>query len=165
MKKPELSLRRYSQNDEALITKWFHLPHVKKWFKDLDDWLSELQNENKAYSFIEHFIAEVQGIPIGFGQYADVKLAAAIGGVDIAGEIGECYGIDYFIGETKYLRQGYGKELVELLIGEVSRKEGAKRVIADPDAENLISIQLLLSLGFSYVESEGIYEKRFNCLK
>jgi len=160
MMDPVLKLREFEDGDIPLFTKWLSLAHVARWFEHPDDWLEEIRNVTGEFGFIEHFIAELDGVPIGFGQVCDASIAQSYGGETVSGEEGETYGIDFFIGETAYLGRGHGKELVRLLAEAAERNPSARRVTADPSPHNTASIRTLLSQGFSPCsEEEGVYER------
>lgn len=62
---------------------------------------------------------------------------------------GVLFSIDYLIGEPKYLRKGYGQEMVRLL-GEMLTGLGATRVVIQPDKENAASRKVLEANGYTY---------------
>jgi len=47
------------------------LEHAKPWFESPEDWVFEFNNRYGEFAFINHFIAESAGCPIGFCQYYD----------------------------------------------------------------------------------------------
>lgn len=65
----ELSLRQLYHGDIALFEKWLYMPHVAKWYHDPLDWIDEVKKRNDEFSFLHHFLVELDGELIGFCQY------------------------------------------------------------------------------------------------
>jgi RimJ/RimL family protein N-acetyltransferase len=148
-----IALRPFEDADAALLQKWLYSPHVAKWYKYPGHWLREIRRRHGEFSFITHFIAVFDGVPIGFCQYYDTHFAQEHEVWNDEPQIsqvkGEIYSIDYLIGEAAYLRKGYGKTIVGLLCEEV-RGVGAKRIIADPEPGNAASSKTLEANGFTH---------------
>jgi RimJ/RimL family protein N-acetyltransferase len=146
-------LRPFEDSDVSLLEKWLYVPHVAKWYKHPDHWLEEIHGRHSDFSFITHFIVVANGTPIGFCQYYDTHFAQEHevwnDEPHISQKKGEIYSIDYLIGEPAFLHKGYGKEIVRLLCKEV-RKTGAKRIIVDPENDNLASNKILEANGFTH---------------
>ena len=70
-----MNLRSFQDTDIALMERWLYTPHVAKWCKHPDHWLRELRERHGEFSFLTHFVAEHEGIPIGFCQYYDTFFA------------------------------------------------------------------------------------------
>ncbi len=60
----------------------------------------------------------------------------------------QAYELSYLLGEEYVLGKGLGKTIIRMLIEEV-RKRGGRLVIADPGEENIPSICVLISNGFT----------------
>lgn len=158
MQMKEITLRPLTDADVSTVKTWLYLPHVAAWYHDPEDWLQEIESRNGAYSFLRHFIVEAAGKPIGFCQYYDYRL----GGEDWHGDtdIDGAYSIDYLIGDTAYLKKGYGKAVVQALITKVRACEDAKRIIVQPELQNDASCRTLLSCGFALDEANGFFTMR-----
>ncbi len=146
----ELNIRPLEDHDLPLMQKWLAMPHVAKWYEHPDHWLHEIESRHSEFAFITHLIAEVDAVPIGFCQYYDCYYTRHL--EDWGREIpapGEIFSIDYLIGESKYLRQGYAKKMVLQML-DMIHKAGAKQVIVDPDENNTASNRLLESCGFAH---------------
>lgn len=148
-----LVLRPFFEGDIDLMKRWLKEPHVAKWYEHPEHWLRELSERRGAFSFITHFIAEYEGVPIGFCQYYDTHFAQEHEvwneEWNIAGRQGEIFSVDYLIGEPEYLRRGFGSQMIALLLKKL-RKTGAKTVIVEPEKENTASGRALESAGFQY---------------
>lgn len=157
-----LVLRTIKNEDVVIVKKWLEKEHVAKWFGDVSEWLYEIEHRKDEFNFIQHFIAEKDGIAVGFCQYYDWKKA-----FEEDNEPDGTYGIDYMIGEEQFLRKGLGKELVKLICDKVIEdKPNAIQLIADPTIEekniNTTSIKVLESNGFKYDTIATVYKKQLS---
>jgi RimJ/RimL family protein N-acetyltransferase len=156
-----MTLRPFLDTDIALMEKWLVVPHVARWYLHPDHWLHELYNRKGEFSFITHFIVEIESIPIGFCQYYDCYFAQAHEVWNdtwhISKQKGVIYSLDYLIGEVEYLHRGFGKEILFQLL-EKLRDIGAKTIIVQPEKENISSCRLLESCGFNFNGDEYVFE-------
>ena len=154
-------IRPLFESDIALMRRWLYLPHVAEWYKHPEHWLNELKERRGEFSFLSHFIIEFEGIPIGFCQYYDCFFAQEhevwSDNLNVGERQGENFSLDYLIGEPEYLRRGHGGQAVRLL-SEKIRRLGAKRIIAEPEPENLASCRVLESCGFVRDGAEYVLE-------
>lgn len=151
----ELILRKFLDSDIPLYKNWLYLPHVAAWYHDPQDWLYEVENRNTEYTWLHHFIAEVDGKPIGFCQYYAYCNSGETwhGNTEVRGT----YSIDYMIGDASYLNRGFGKRIVIQLIQQIRTHENAERIIVQPEVENKASCNTLLSCGFVFDRENGIF--------
>ena len=145
----QLMLRPLWDADTILLEKWLRMPHVAKWYEHPDEWIHEINNRRGEFSFVKHFIAEVDGVAIGFCQFYDCYIGQQHEDWYTAEEAGVTFGIDYLIGEPDYLHKGYGREIVRKL-NEMLFHLGAKRVLVMPDKENASSCKVLEANGYTY---------------
>ena len=147
----QLTLRPLIDNDIALMERWLYAPHVAKWYKHPDHWLNELRERRGEFSFLTHFIAEFEDVPIGFCQYYDCFYAQQHEVWNDQWHVGDGQGkifsIDYLIGEPDYLRRGFGKEMIAQML-VMLRNAGAKTVIVEPEKDNTASNRALEANGF-----------------
>ena len=150
----ELMLRPFFDGDVPLMERWLRAGHVAPWYTQPDEWLREIRGRREEFAFIAHLIAEVDGKPVGFGQYYDCFDAREMEDWYSVSAANETFSIDYLVGEPEYLARGFGKAIIEKLLTAL-RDRGAKRVIVQPDEANEISRRALLSAGFAY--HDGIF--------
>lgn len=149
-----ISLRKMVPDDLPIFKKWLFSPHVSKWYHHPSDWIDEIEKQDGDFSWIHHFIVELEGKPIGFCQYyACIDSDELWEGYTAKGGT---YSIDYMIGEAAYLHKGIGKQIVKELIRRIRRHGDAKRIVAQPEPENSASCGLLLSCGF-ILDANSIY--------
>lgn len=148
-------LRELCDADIPLFKKWLYTSHIAAWYHDPLDWIEEVEKRNDEFSFLQHFIVETENRSIGFCQLYEYHHSGEDwhGNTDVDGT----YSIDYLIGDTDYLRKGYGTAIVKALIEKIRMENNAKRIIVQPEAENKASCNTLLSCGFSFDTSNEIY--------
>lgn len=145
--KDQLIIRPLFDDDIALLKRWLYQPHVASWYEKPEDWLHEVRNRHGEFSFIKHFIAEIDGTPIGFCQYYNSYFEHEPDACPKHEKIGEVYSIDYLIGEPEYLHKGYGKEMLRILTSMVSSLN-VKKIIVAPEDENTASKRVLEANGY-----------------
>ena len=155
----KLSLRPVDDSDIGLLTEWLHKDYILKWYHDADDWLLEINGRNGDFLWIHHFIVMDGLTPVGFCQYYDCFDANSIEDWYDVAERGDTYSIDYLIGEESYLGKGFGKEIIRLVTDIVRTKENGKKIIVQPDKENLSSNHVLLANGYTYDDAHEYYVK------
>jgi RimJ/RimL family protein N-acetyltransferase len=150
-----LNLRPVQDADVDLLKIWLYKEHILKWYHDTDDWLKEIKERNGEFSFLHHFIVNKEDKPIGFCQYYDCFDAKELWySVESRGKI---FSIDYLIGEENFLRKGFGKQIIKLLIDEISKENESFEIIVQPELENTASNKTLLANGFIYDENNQYY--------
>ena len=151
-------LREMTIDDLALFKKWLYLPHVATWYHEPLDWIEEVEKQNDEYCWLHHFIVEDNGKPIGFCQYyACQDSGESWGGYT---KLGGTYSVDYLIGNENYLKKGFGRQILQALIDKVKSHSDAKRIVVEPEPENMASCGLLVACGFDFDQNSGIYIKK-----
>jgi len=159
----KLTLKPVEDSDIRQIEIWLNTPHVKKWFEIpeqgvyLTDWLNEVIQRNGEYSWINYFILQSEGQPIGFALYYDCWDAQEEW-YNIPAK-GETYSIDYLIGDAHNTGKGYGKEMIRLLINKIKQNTTAKSIIVQPDNKNDASCGVLLANGFIFDKEKNYFIK------
>lgn len=155
----QLILRPLWEADMVLLKQWLYLPHVAKWYSNPEQWLYEICNRHGEFSFITHFIAEVDGVAIGLCQYYDCYYGQHHEAWYAIASPGVMFSIDYLIGEPEYLQKGYGKQMLRRLEQRLLLL-GAKRVVVQPDKENISSRKMLAAHG--YTDNGEYFAKEFD---
>jgi RimJ/RimL family protein N-acetyltransferase len=155
MKETDLKLRKVLDADLKTIEKWLNKEYILKWYNDPKEWLTEIRKRQDEFIFIHHYIATKNNMPIGFCQYYDCFYAKE-DWYKVEKE-GTIFSIDYLIGEEKYLHKGYGKQMIFLLKNEIKLNSNAKKIIVQPDVDNIQSNKLLEATGFLYDENQKYY--------
>ena len=152
-----IQLRTMDKTDLPRYKSWMQAPHVTPWFTHPLAWIEEVEQQDGAFRWIHHFIAEHDAVPVGFCQYYACQDSDELWEGYTA--LGGSYSIDYLIGQPEFLRKGYCSQMVAALLQKISLHPDAKRVVVQPDTENTASQALLLSCGFKLDLKTGIYLK------
>ncbi|MDO4493421.1 MAG: GNAT family N-acetyltransferase [Clostridia bacterium] len=154
---PMIRLRPMVRGDLALFEHWLSAPHVQKWYGDPAAWLYEAAEMDGLYGWIVRFIAERDGVPVGFCQY----YACCDSGEDWAHytRLGGSYSVDYLIGDAADLNKGYGKQMLAALEREIGKLPGARRIVVRPEPLNTASRALLRSAGYALDTATDIFVK------
>lgn len=118
----KITIRELINEDILLFKKWLYLPHIAKWYTSPLDWIEEIEARNSDFCWINHFIVLCDSNLISFCQYYEFCNSGKIWNSDV--EIDGTYSIDYMIGESDYLKKGFGKLIISassLFIKLVSR--------------------------------------------
>lgn len=151
-----MKIRLFQKNDLELMYLWLNKAHIKKYFGDPDEWITEISNNINA-DWIKYFIIEIDS-PIGFAQYYETDKAPQ--GLWSEEPI-DTVGIDYLIGDEDILNKGFGTEIIKLLLNELKKRNKYDFVIADPTIENIPSIKVLQKNGFSLMPN-GLYQLKIS---
>jgi len=151
-----LRLRRFEQVDISLFKSWLYKEYIKIWYEEPEEWLKEVSS--KEFSWVQHYIVEINGNAIGFCQYYEYVKGNETWHCNI--DIEGTYSIDYLIGEENYLGKGIGKEMVKNLSELVFKETDAKRIIVQPENDNQASSNTLLSAGYKYDDNNKLYIRR-----
>ena len=152
----QLSIRLLEDTDIPLVKAWLYKDHVRKWYGDPCEWLEEIYDRKGRYDWIKHCIIEFKAEPIGFCQYYDCSKSG--NGYSWDNEPQGTFGIDYCIGEERYLGQGLACYIIKLIGQQVLRNEIAIQLIADPVLENSNSIRALEKNGYVFCAATGLYK-------
>ncbi|MHD0318258.1 GNAT family N-acetyltransferase [Fusobacterium sp. THCT1E2] len=124
----KLLLQQFYNEDIRLFEKWLYMPHVAKWYHNPLDWIDEVKKRNTEFSFLHHFIIELEGKLIGFCQYYEYCHSDEDWHGNTA--LNNTYSIDYLIGDTEYLGKGYGTVIVKALIEKIKMHNNTNRIIS-----------------------------------
>ncbi len=154
-KRSEITFRPILDKDIPLVEKWIYQEHVLKWYHEPEEWVREMKERNGEFSFLNHFIVYDEDKPFAFCQYYDCFDAQE--DWYTVDSIGHTYSIDYLIGDEMYLGKGYGKLIIAALMEKISNHKNAKRIVAQPEKENIPSCKSLESNGFLYDNENQYY--------
>ncbi len=155
-----ITLRPVADADVALIALWLAEAYILKWYHDADAWLTEINARHSGFAWIHHHIVMHDKTPIGFCQYYDCFDAQSLEDWYCVKQRGETFSIDYLIGERRYLKKGYGKQIVCQLTQLIKTQEKAAiQIIAQPEPENFASVHVLLANGYTYDSKANYYCK------
>lgn len=150
-----LTLRPVEDRDLSQLEIWLNKEYIMKWYHDAGEWLNEIKERNGSFSFLNHFIVLNDDKPVGFCQFYDC-FDAQEEWYSIT-QPNEIFSIDYLIGEENFLRKGYGKRIVKLLMNEIDKRNPEAEIVVQPEDENIASCKALLANGFVYDSEKEYY--------
>lgn len=136
------------REDFPLLAKWLAEPHIAKWWGEADE---ELESIAESMTSIETrpMIVELEGRPIAYLQYYDPHLEE---GHPYQDQPKGTLGIDISIGPPDLVGIGHGSAIIRQFVADLFAG-GAKRIVIDPDPENLAAIRAYEKAGFRFVDT------------
>lgn len=140
-----INFRLMQTSDINQVYNWTQESHVKTWWTDPEDWSEFRQKfENKLKSLYRGcFIIYVRNKPVGYIQYYVANKFS-----EWSEQPNGTYGMDLFIGDFNYIGKGYGTEIVKQFVKEIFKNLEAKRVIINPDINNIAAVRAYEKAGF-----------------
>lgn len=152
----DITFKPLSETDFPLLLKWLETPHVKVWWDREVKWTPALiqekfgdyvkggKLENGVSKTIHAYIICADDKPIGYIQMYNAYDFARSN--PLAGLPESLVGIDVFIGEENYLKQGIGsKAIIQFL---EKHADSYTHVFADPESTNITAIRAYEKAGF-----------------
>lgn len=135
----------------ALIHTWFNEPHVKS-FYSLRTWtIDEVRQKLTPYiqgvGGMECYIISIDKTPVGYIQCYPVKEHPWDNQNLVEEVIQNSAGMDFFIGEKKFIGKGLGYQILEAFLKNYIWTR-YKYCLVDPDIRNDISLRLFKKCGF-----------------
>lgn len=159
----EIVFQPLTKKDFPLICDWFNLPHVQK-FYSLRDWTLEevekkltpyLDVHSKIHPYLVSIAKNTNGFtsskitPFAYIQYSRV-FDFPWPNQDFDQEtIDNGIGIDLFIGEEKFMKQGLGIQMVESFF-KLPEVKNYTRIVVDPRIDNLRAYSFFQKVGFNF---------------
>ena len=128
--------------DLPQIKRWLAQPHVREWWGDPDEQY-RLVSVDLDEPAMDQFIVAAEGADFGYLQCYDLTAWNSGFGTQPKGT----RGIDLFIGESDMIARGHGSALVRAFVEE-RLKNGAPRIVTDPDPANGRAVRAYEKAGF-----------------
>jgi aminoglycoside 6'-N-acetyltransferase len=139
------AFRGMSRVDLPMIRRWLQTPEVVRWWGDPDEQY-ELVSSDLDHPDMDQFIVSLDGRPFAYIQC--YRLSTWNQG--FGDHPKETRGIDQFIGEPDLLARGHGGKFIRQFVDECF-KNGAPRVVTDPDPVNMRAVRAYEKAGFERV--------------
>lgn len=147
-----------TENDLPLLFTWFQKPHIKKWYARGEEYTFDMIKKKYLSRIIDsesipNFIIFADDTPIGYIQFYCVKDYFPDGVTDYSHPLFDSYkpseiaGVDLFIAEENYLKNGYATLALTEFIKNYIRKRFAL-LIADPLKSNKNAVQFFMKNKF-----------------
>lgn len=165
-KKNSITFRKMNDilDDYKLLEKWLSDPAVLEFYEgrdnpfNLDKVMEKFAHRTRGESDVTPCIVEYDGQAIGYIQYykVDAEEYKVSDKIDMEKYLNP-FGMDLFIGETRYLNMGIGTHLVKGMIHYLIENEKADGIFIDPQTNNKRAIKCYEKSGF---EAITVIEKR-----
>lgn len=162
----KISIKKLQIDDLPVIHRWFNMPHVQE-FYSLRNWSEEeVLKKLKPYIAgeipVNPFIVYVDNKPIAYVQYYRVADFPWPNQDLTDSFIQQCAGMDFFIGESEFLRKGYGIKIVNQFLEQMIWPHFTSMMV-DPAVENKAAILFYKKLGFKdykIIQSENALQQK-----
>jgi aminoglycoside 6'-N-acetyltransferase len=153
-----LSFRALGRGDFPLLSQWLSAPHVQNWWREEFDAGAVEARYGPVVDGTDQtecFLAESQGVPIGFvqryrlGDNPEWERTLAVAGTWNNGA-----GIDYFIGPELLIGRGLGPQIIDRFVSTTwSRYPEIDAIVVNVSPDNRRSWRALEKCGFTRVWS------------
>lgn len=158
IEKGDISIRnlQYSEDDFGLMEKWLNDPDVLQYYEgtskhyNRDAIIKKFGPRARGESDVVACIFEYQKKPIGYVQYYPITEQTRAE-MDLS-DGQDVYGIDIFLGETRFWNQGLGTKTMKALIEYLFEVEKANQIIIDPQTWNTRAIRCYEKCGFKAIK-------------
>jgi aminoglycoside 6'-N-acetyltransferase len=137
---PDYLFRPMQIDDLPLIARWLALPHVRQWWGDPAEQYALVRGDLNEPA-MDQYVVETDGHAFAYLQCYELTAWNCGFGTQPAGT----RGIDLFIGEPDMI--GHGSALIGRFVQDRLR-QGARRIVTDPDPTNLRAIRAYEKAGF-----------------
>jgi RimJ/RimL family protein N-acetyltransferase len=158
-----VSFRRAELNDDGLISRWFHSPHVSEFWgeasKNIRDFRSAMTG---VCALFNYWIGQDDTIPFCLLITTDATRDTPEHLAPFLPETGEAWTLDVLIGPPEYVGRGSTTQMLESFLSHIQYQNRALRtVLIDPEANNSRAIHVYEKAGFQlvseFVPSDGAY--------
>jgi aminoglycoside 6'-N-acetyltransferase len=139
----QYAFRDMTADDLPVIKRWLAEPHVREWWGDPAEQY-ELVSGDLDEPAMDQYIVSADGKDFGYLQCYDLTAWNSGFGEQPKGT----RGIDLFIGEADMIAHGHGSAMLHAFVDERLR-QGAPRVVTDPDPNNLRARRAYENAGFT----------------
>jgi aminoglycoside 6'-N-acetyltransferase len=129
--------------DLPLIQRWLQMPHVTAWWGEPEEQFA-LVSGDITHPAMDQFIVTSDDRPFAYLQCYD-QSAWPEGG--LGNHPAGTRGIDQFIGEPDMIERGHGSAFIRAFV-DARLREGAPRIVTDPDPDNPRAIRAYQKAGF-----------------
>jgi RimJ/RimL family protein N-acetyltransferase len=136
--KQPISFAHMTEEHIPLFRAWLQKPHVAEWWHHEPE--SVIRERLRQHDHRYLFIPAIDGQPAGYVQVYQAESDPAT------------LGLDMFIGEERYLRQGYGSAILKAVVDFLLVESDIQQLIVDPNPKNQHAIRCYQKAGFKPVK-------------
>ena len=158
------TFRRAELNDDGLISRWLHSPHVSEFWgessKNIRDFRSAMTG---VCALFNYWIGQDDTIPFCLLITTDATRDTPEHLAPFLPETGEAWTLDVLIGPPEYVGRGIATQMLESFLSHIQYQNRALRtVLIDPEANNSRAIHVYEKAGFQlvseFVPSDGSFQ-------
>ena len=142
---PRYAFRPMTPADLPQVQRWLRESHVREWWGDPAEQYALVSGDLNEPA-MDQFIVSIEGCEFGYIQCYDLTAWNSGFGPHPQGT----RGIDQFIGEPGMVGRGHGSGLTRAF-ADARLKDGAPRIVTDPDPDNARAIRAYEKAGFEKV--------------
>ena len=158
------SFRRAELNDDGLISRWFHSPHVSEFWGDAPANILDFRSAMTGVcTLFNYWIGRDDTIPFCLLITTDATRDTPEHLAPFLPETGEAWTLDILIGPPEYVGRGIATQMLESFLSHIQYQNRALRtVLIDPEANNSRAIHVYEKAGFQlvseFVPSDGAFQ-------
>ena len=159
-----VSFRRAELNDDELISRWFHAPHVSEFWGEAPTNVRDCRSAMTGVCVLfDYWIGRDDTIPFCLLITTDATRDTPEHLVPFLPETGEAWTLDILIGPPEYVGRGIATQMLESFLSHIQYQNRALRtVLIDPEANNSRAIHVYEKAGFQlvseFVPSDGAFQ-------
>lgn len=142
--------------DYSIVSKWLSDPAVLEYYEgrdnpfDFDRVVAKFKPRVLKQDNVVACIIQYRNIDVGYIQYYELT---SIDKKEYGySESEKVFGIDLFIGETKYWNSGIGSKVIKAIIRFMENDKGADKIVIDPQTWNTRAVKCYEKCGFAKVK-------------
>jgi aminoglycoside 6'-N-acetyltransferase len=139
------AFRDMTADDLPMVRRWLVAPHVREWWGDPAEQYTLVSGDLDEPA-MDQYIVSSDGRAFAYLQCYDLSAWDSGFGEQPKGT----RGIDQFIGEADMVERGHGSAMIRAFVDERLR-DGAPRIVTDPDPRNLRALRAYQKAGFMRV--------------
>lgn len=145
---PRCVLNCITEKDVAVLEEIFRDIHTRKFLPEIYELIDTPNDVQRFFSVFEHYFTINEGFL--WGIYKNKTLLGFVAIMDLSSSPALFYAM-----HPDYRQRGFMKEAIEAVIGFVCSNNLCCSLQSEVYKENLISINLLQSVGFDVMEADG----------
>ena len=161
-----VSFRRAELNDDGLISRWFHSPHVSEFWGEASKNISDFRSAMTGVcALFNYWIGQDDTMPFCLLITTDATRDTPEHLAPFLPETGEAWTLDVLIGPPEYVGRGIATQMLESFLSHIQYQNPALRtVLIDPEANNSRAIHVYENAGFQlvseFVPSDGAFQDK-----